>query len=203
MLPFLHDAFEASVTYLNMLLPLTLSFGLIASSIAQSLQLTVETNTGTVTGIINGTTPNVRQFLSIPFAQPPVGKLRWQPPQSLQTNTSANIDATRYPKSCPQFLSSTRTVYNQDIPPWIPYRYDQPADAGQSLQTSDEDCLYLGIWTPANATNSSALPVVFFITGGAFQTNGVDVPAQIPNHWVERTKSHIVVTINYRMNIFG
>lgn len=186
-----------------MMIPSILSLGLLATTAAQSSLLTVSTNTGTITGFINGTTPNVRQFLSIPFSQPPTGRLRWQPPQALVTNSSHKIDATRYPKSCPQFLSASKSVYNQDIPPWIPYRYDQPAAAGQSLQTSDEDCLYLGIWTPANATNSSSLPVIFFITGGAFQTNGVDVPAQIPNHWVERTQSHIVVTINYRMNIFG
>lgn len=172
-------------------------------TLAQALELTIETSTGTVTGLLNGTTPNVRQFLSVPFAQPPVHQLRWLPPQALETNSSHQVDATRYPPSCPQYLSSTPSVYNQDIPSWIPYRYDQRADAGASLQTSSEDCLYLGIWTPANATNSSSLPVMFFITGGAFQTNGVDVPAQVPNHWVERTQSHVVVTINYRMNIFG
>lgn len=178
--------------------------GLIAAlSVAQALELTIETSTGTITGLVNGTTPNVRQFVSVPFAQPPVDGLRWLPPQALETNSSQMIDATRYPPSCPQYLSANPTVYNQVIQPWIPYRYDQPADAGESLQTSSEDCLYLGIWTPANATNTSALPVLFFITGGAFQTNGVDVPAQIPNHWVERTQSHVVVTINYRMNIFG
>lgn len=177
--------------------------GLVAFAPVQALELTVETNTGTVTGLVNGTTPSVRQFLSIPFAQPPIDSLRWLPPQALKTNSSQPVDATRYPPSCPQFLSAVPSVYNQDITPWIPYRYDQPAPAGASLQTSSEDCLYLGVWTPTNATKTSALPVLFFITGGAFLTNGVDVPAQIPNHWVERTQSHVVVTINYRLNIFG
>ena len=176
---------------------------LAAITAAQSPKLTIETSTGTVTGLINGTTPSVRQFLSIPFAQPPVGSLRWLPPQQLNTNSSAKVDATQFPPSCPQFLSAVPSVYNQDIQPWIPYRYDQPAAAGASLQTSSEDCLYLGIWTPTNVTSTSSLPVLFFITGGAFLTNGVNVPAQIPNHWVERTQSHIVVTINYRLNIFG
>ena len=138
---------------------------LAASAASQALQLTVETTTGTVTGIVNGTTPNVRQFLSVPFAQPPVGVLRWQPPQALASNASLQVDATSYPPSCPQYLSATKSVYNQDIPAWIPYRYDQPAAAGASLQTSSEDCLYLGIWTPTNATNTSSLPVLMFITG--------------------------------------
>lgn len=185
-----------------LILNLLISF-LTVSATAQTLQLTVETTTGTVTGLINGTTPNVRQYLKIPFAQPPVGPLRWLPPQELTSNSSDAIDATQYPPSCPQFLSAIPSVYNQVIQPWIPYRYDQPAPAGASLQTSSEDCLYLAIWTPTNATNTSSLPVLFFITGGAFETNGVQVPAQIPNHWVQRTQSHVVVTINYRLNIFG
>lgn len=186
-----------------MLPAIALLSSLVAYSAAKAPELSVKTKTSTVLGILNSTTPNVRQFLSVPFAQPPIRDLRWLPPQALDTNSSHLVDATRYPKSCPQFLSATPSVYNQDITPWIPYRYDQPAAPGQSLQTSSEDCLYLGIWTPVNATNTSALPVLFFITGGAFQTNGVDVPVQIPNHWVERTQSHIVVTINYRLNIFG
>jgi carboxylesterase type B len=41
------------------------------------------------------------------------------------------------------------------------------------------------------------------MTGGGFQSNGVDVPGQIPAPWVNRSQEHIVVTINYRLNIFG
>lgn len=186
-----------------MLPSLTTIAALAALAAAQVIELSVETSTGTVTGLVNGTTPAVRQFLSIPFAQPPVDSLRWLPPQPLDSDASEQIDATQYPPSCPQFLSAVPSVYNEDVTPWIPYRYDQPAPAGASLQTSSEDCLYLAIWTPTNATNTSSLPVLFFITGGAFLTNGIDVPAQIPNHWVQRTQSHIVVTINYRLNIFG
>jgi len=44
---------------------------------------------------------------------------------------------------------------------------------------------------------------MFFMTGGGFQTGGVYIPQQIPTDWVDRTQSHIVVTINYRLNIFG
>ncbi len=173
-----------------------LTTALISLAKALTPQLTVETKTGTITGIINGTTPNVRQFLSIPFGQPPVGDLRWEAPVAVNTSCSTQIDATQYPKSCPQFRSSIKSIYNQVIVPWIPAAYDQSPTAGESLQSSQEDCLYLAVWTPVNATNTSSLPVLFFITGGAFQTNGIDVPVQIPSHWVERTQSHVVVTIN-------
>lgn len=170
----------------------------------QAPELTVETSIGNVTGIINGTTPSVRQFLSIPYAQPPVKDLRFLPPQPLGTaNSSVSIDATRFPPSCPQFVTRIPSVYNQYATAWLPSKYDQSQDAGASLDTSSEDCLYLAIWTPANATNISSLPVLFFMTGGAFLTGGINIPVQIPSHWVERTQSHIVVTINYRVNIFG
>ncbi|KAH9826169.1 carboxylesterase [Teratosphaeria destructans] len=52
-------------------------------------------------------------------------------------------------------------------------------------------------------TADAHLPVAFFMTGGAFQTGGIDIPGQIPAAWVNRTQEHIVVTINYRVNIFG
>lgn len=69
--------------------------------------------------------------------------------------------------------------------------------AGVSAPFTSEDCLKLAIWTPANATSHSNLPVALFWTGGGYQTNGILVPAQLPQRWIARTQSHIVVTINY------
>src|SRR5689334_7121171 len=113
-----------------MILTIAVLAGLTALVAAQAPELTIETTSGKVTGLINGTTPAVRQFLRIPFAQPPVNSLRWLPPQPLHANTSRHIDATQYPPSCPQFLTAVPSVYNEDVTPWIPYRYDQPASAG-------------------------------------------------------------------------
>lgn len=48
--------------------------------------------------------------------------------------------------------------------------------AGESAVFASEDCLSLAVWTPANATSESNLPVAMFITGGGFQTNGILVP---------------------------
>jgi carboxylesterase type B len=61
------------------------------------------------------------------------------------------------------------------------------------------------VWTPTTAPPppDAGLPVLFFMTGGGFVIGGVDIPWQLPTSWVERTQSHIVVTINYRLNIFG
>lgn len=175
-----------------------------ACAYAQTPQLTIETTIGNITGIINGTTPSVRQFLSIPYAQPPVQELRFLPPQPLSTvDTLVNIDATQFPPSCPQFVTRAPSIYNQYATAWLPTQFDQSPVAGESLDTSSEDCLYLAIWTPSNASETSSLPVLFFMTGGAFTTGGVDIGVQVPSQWVERTQSHIVVTINYRVNVFG
>ncbi|TIA21190.1 acetylcholinesterase [Aureobasidium pullulans] len=51
--------------------------------------------------------------------------------------------------------------------------------------------------------SNELLPVEIWIYGGGFSTGGQDVPYQIPSQWVERAQDHIVVSINYRVNIFG
>ncbi|KAJ7432830.1 Alpha/Beta hydrolase protein [Mycena galericulata] len=83
------------------------------------------------------------------------------------------------------------------------YNGDQNHTSGLVGEATSEDCLYLAVWTPANATFGSKLPVLFFMTGGGLQTGGVDIEWQLPTSWVERSQEHIVVTINYRLNIFG
>lgn len=144
--------------------------------------LIVSTDSGThYRGLINGSAPHVREFLGIPFAKPPTDTLRWLPPQKLDNNGSSQlIDATRYPPSCPQYVSDVPTVWN---------------DANTNYIISgliSEDCLALSIWTPMEAEK---LPVVMFITGGGFQTGGVEINYQLPYNWVEKTQGHVVVTI--------
>ncbi|KAI1840393.1 hypothetical protein JX266_013401 [Neoarthrinium moseri] len=150
------------------------------SVLQRASPLTISTSSGSVTGFINKTTPDVRQFLGIPFAEPPLGSLRFQPP--VAKSAGAPITANKLPANCIQFsgFSSGLTI------------------AGPVSQ----DCLYLNVYTPANAASGS-LPVLIWIYGGAFIIGGSDVPYQVPDQWVERTKSHIVVTFNYRLGAFG
>ena len=81
--------------------------------------------------------------------------------------------------------------------------YGESLTAGQVAQNSAEDCLSLAVWTPADATPESMLPVIIFTTGGGDVTGGINIPTQMPANWVHRSQKHIVVTINYRVNIFG
>lgn len=150
--------------------------------------LNVKAPSGSYRGIINGTAPNVRIFHGIPYAKPPTDELRWLPPQKLESNCDQTYDATRYPPSCPQDGSSIPEAFKRATPGYI---ISGPVS---------EDCLALSVWTPWEA---EGLPVIMFMTGGGFYTGGVDINYQLPHHWVQRTQKHIVVTINYRLNIFG
>ncbi|KAH7110946.1 Alpha/Beta hydrolase protein [Dactylonectria macrodidyma] len=164
--------------------------------------LTVETITGTFIGMYNDTYPNVRQFLRIPFAQPPIGELRWEPPQKLP-NSSRIYDSTRLGPACPQYVSAAQVFWNKYAPPNPLLNLGERRDQGSVAWSTSEDCLSLAVWTPSYANQSSQLPVALFITGGGGVIGGINVPSQLPEQWVSRSQEHIVVTINYRVNIFG
>lgn len=126
--------------------------------------LTVTTETGTYVGLINGTTPNVRQFLNVPFALPPTGQRRWLPPVKVTSNSSRLVDATSFPPSCPQYLSAVPSVWNEIVPQFVIPAGPYPPNAGAMPPTTAEDCLSLAIWAPTG--NGSNLPVIMFMTGG-------------------------------------
>ncbi|KAK2761279.1 hypothetical protein FQN54_001801 [Arachnomyces sp. PD_36] len=168
-----------------------------------SSDVTVRASTGYYAGQINANYSNVREFLNVPYGQSTAGNNRFKPPVPVPMS-SRHFDATEYPPLCPQYVSRLPSAWNQEIPQYL--MYTGPShnfSLGMSNPFSTEDCLSLAIWTPANATSEDRLPVALFWTGGGFQTNGILVPAQLPPHWVSRSQSHIVVTINYRMNIMG
>ncbi|KAH8664677.1 acetylcholinesterase [Xylariales sp. PMI_506] len=168
--------------------------------------LTVQTSTGTYTGLIDPKYPNTRQFRAIPFAEPPVLSRRWLPPQKLSSPPSEHHYATRFPPSCPQFVTAVTSLWNQNLTKGnLIYNGNQNDSSGLVGEATSEDCLYLAVWSPVSAAPPPAagLPVLFFMTGGGFVIGGVNIPWQFPSSWVERSQSHIVVTINYRLNIFG
>ncbi|EHA18641.1 hypothetical protein CBS76997_1524 [Aspergillus niger] len=161
--------------------------------------LTVRTRTGKFTGLLNPDFPSVREFRSIPYAQPPVASRRWLPPAPLADSNETHY-ATNYPPSCAQYVSGNPSVFGSIVPEFYIWDGNENSTAGLMAQASSEDCLQLAIWAPTNATN---LPVIVFFTGGAFKTGGINIPYQLPPSWVSRTQSHIVVTTNYRVNIMG
>ncbi|KAF8859456.1 carboxylesteras-like protein [Acephala macrosclerotiorum] len=154
--------------------------------------LRVQTTVGEVQGFINASSPLVRQFLGIPYAEPPLGSLRFAPPQTKAPSQDV-INATAFAPSCMQQFSTTPTIYTVQVPQFL-------INGGES-----EDCLYLNIWAPALKTENPQvpLPVFVYIPGGAFTSGGANSIAKFPDRWIQRTQSHIVVIMNYRLNVFG
>ena len=133
-------------------------------------------------GALQGTTvqgSNVRAFLGIPFAAPPVGKLRWQAPQPVKPWRGVR-QAHAFEPRCMQ-----RRIFSDMV-----FR-----DKGPS-----EDCLYLNVWTPATSA-SEKLPVMFWIYGGGFQAGATSEPRQEGMNLAK--KGVVVVSCNYRLGIFG
>jgi para-nitrobenzyl esterase len=124
----------------------------------------------------------VQVFRGVPFAQPPVGDLRWREPQPPKPWAGIR-EATRYSAGCVQ----------EPPTPGAPYSAEFLA-----LPDLSEDCLYLNIWTPKT---SGRRPVLVFIHGGAFQAGSTSVPiydgADLARNGV------VVVTVNYRLGVFG
>lgn len=153
--------------------------------------LIVQTTSGRVRGFINETTPDVRQFRGIPFAQPPVGSLRWLAPQPLApTAALIDIQATTWGPSCPQIVSTSASIWTVDTP-----QFDVTG-------TLSEDCLSLSVYAPqrhpakaARDDGDELLPVLVWMYGGGMVTGGQQVLYFDPSHWIQRTPELLVVTI--------
>lgn len=158
----------------------------------------ISTSSGRIHGKIDPALPNVHQYLGIPYAVPPVGERRWTAPELLD-QPDVDVQATQFRPSCMQFLTKLgNTLYTRDV-------LEFNVEGLNTTGAVSEDCLTLSVWTPANASANATTgyPVVIFIHGGAFAVGGQNVPYQIPAQWVDRDPHHLVVSFNYRLNIFG
>jgi para-nitrobenzyl esterase len=132
-------------------------------------------------GLISGTTADgVRSFKGIPFAAPPVGELRWKPPQPVVAWEGVR-QADSFGPECPQSPYPSGSMY-----------YAPP-------QKQSEDCLYLNVWTAAKAGDKR--PVMVWIHGGAL-TRGSGSNA-VYNGTALAKKGVVLVTINYRLGPLG
>jgi para-nitrobenzyl esterase len=132
--------------------------------------------------------PRITAFKGIPFASPPVGELRWRPPQRAK-------DWQGVRKACsfgPISMQATPGKNGNDI-----YTREWHVDPDVPMS---EDCLYLNVWTPAKSAHER-LPVMFWIFGGALQ---VGYPSEMEFDGERIARRGIVfVSVNYRVNLFG
>jgi para-nitrobenzyl esterase len=142
---------------------------------------TINLADGTVQGEVDGRT---RRFLGIPFAAPPVGTLRWRPPQPPAPWQGVRA-ANAFGSPCPQTPSINGTP------------------------SQDEDCLYLNVWTPDPAP-ARPLPVMVWFHGGGNQSGSAGdlIPLGLGGLFyngrvLAETRNVIVVTTNYRLGVFG
>ncbi|KAF9448568.1 carotenoid ester lipase precursor [Macrolepiota fuliginosa MF-IS2] len=156
-------------------------------------------DSGTFTGIASGT---VSQFLGIPFAQPPIGNLRYRLPQPIQPYNGSHL-ATAFGPACPQQNT------NLPLPPGLPSQsINFLVNAGIGVIFPDsEDCLNINVIRPATATSNSKLPVVVWIYGGGWERGTTSFPLYDGSLIVSRSiilgTPIIYVSMNYRLTGFG
>ncbi len=135
----------------------------------------IGTESGSVDGVI---TDSVMVYKGIPYAAPPVGKLRWQAPQPVVPWTGVK-QADRYSPECMQTGA---------------YPPESPAEP------MSEDCLYLNIWKPLKA-GDAPLPVMVWVYGGGLENGSGSIPLYAGDQLAH--KGVIVVSFNYRVDVFG
>lgn len=116
----------------------------------------------------------VRVFLGIPYAAPPVGPLRWRPPQAVAPWSQVKA-CTAFGPACPQPRQALEGHYS-------------------------EDCLYLNVWTPAQEPGQR-LPVMVWIHGGGFNFGSAAQAEYQGLHLAQQ--GVVVVTLNYRLGPLG
>ena len=141
-------------------------------------QVRVTTDNGTLEGRLDMET-HVRMFKGIPFAEPPVGDLRWRPPQPVQ-----------------------RWEGIRRAEDFGPRAMQMPIFGDMNFRSNgmSEDCLYLNVWTPAQSSDER-LPVLVYFYGGGFVA-GDGSEGRYDGHSMA-TKGIVAVTVNYRLGVFG
>lgn len=136
----------------------------------------------TTCGLIEGVSQNgAHGFRGIPYALPPVGKLRWQPPKKLSQADSTcwpgTLQAKRYGNFCYQYETDT-TFYGS------------------------EDCLYMNIFTPS-LDRKAKLPVMVWVHGGAYSAGSGNDDNYFADEKMSGETNVVYVNHNYRLHTFG
>ncbi|KAF4344104.1 alpha beta-hydrolase, partial [Fusarium beomiforme] len=154
------------------LVTLVLQFPLV-DAVAPVVDVSYSKYKGTDNG--NGVT----QWLGIRYAAPPLGDLRFMPPQD-----------------------PPRSRKTKDATKWKPKCVTQSAKASLIGKSQSEDCLFLNVFAPTNASSRSKLPVFFYLQGGAFNDNSR--PKINGTSLVQASGMKVVVvTLNYRVSVLG
>jgi para-nitrobenzyl esterase len=159
--------------------------GLLAATIAQAAGEPVRTANGVVSGT-PGKIGGVTVYRGIPFGAPPVGELRWKPPQPVASWEGVR-PGDKFGPACIQPKQPQRTPNNRAV--------DLPDSPPMS-----EDCLYLNVWTAAKSASAN-LPVMVWIYGGAYTEGAGSTPYNHGDTFA--TRGVVYVSFNYRLGSLG
>ncbi|PZR37544.1 MAG: carboxylesterase [Azospira oryzae] len=140
------------------------------------VQATIEN--GVIEGVYD-TKSGLQTYFGVPFAKPPVGDLRWKAPQ---------------PPDNWKGVLNTKAFGPRAVQPIV------FGDMGSRSNGLSEDCLYLNVWTPARR-DTKGLPVLVYFFGGGYVAGDGAEPRYDGANMAK--KGIVVVTVNYRLNIFG
>jgi carboxylesterase type B len=108
------------------------------------------------------------------------------PPQA-SANHGTVLNATAYKPICMQDNGNKTGVFWDLVPEF------------QNTDPQSEDCLYLNVWAPRKPAveSNKKLPVIVWVCGGGFKEGGGHAPYQVPDQWIQRTQTHLVVAFKY------
>ena len=153
------------------------------------MTIVAETTAGKIEGFQRD---GISVFMGIPFAAPPLGKRRWLPPQPVEPWGGVK-ETKSFAPMAPQAVAPPD--------PNNPLQIAFSVDTSLGVQTEiNEDCLYLNVFTPG--LDSTRRPVMVWIHGGGF-TSGTGSSPLYNGGLLASRGDVVVVTINYRLNVFG
>jgi para-nitrobenzyl esterase len=142
----------------------------------------VSTQVGQISGVTDSR--GVTSYKGVPFAAPPIGDLRWKPPQP-----TARWDGVR---KADHFGNSCVQKEGRSRPPWTePFMVQGP---------TGEDCLYLNVWTAAKSA-SERRPVMVWFHGGGFTEGSASIAVYDGTQFAKR--GVVLVGVNYRLGVLG
>jgi para-nitrobenzyl esterase len=170
-----------------------------------------QTRFGPIVGSDDSDITGTYAWKGVPFAKAPVGELRWKAP--------VDPEAWKKPRKTQQFGNAC-VQYGRIYGPGANNTYDPTIGTTLNTAVGAEDCLYLNIWTPANRRGDDSrgdhedgdpghhddanggLPVIVFVHGGS-NVSGYTADPVYDGAALARAANAVVVTVNYRLGIFG
>ncbi|WP_328600506.1 carboxylesterase/lipase family protein [Pontixanthobacter aquaemixtae] len=159
---------------------------------AQTATPVIETENGKVQGLEDD---GIDAFLGVRYAKPPIGDLRFKPPEAADDWTGI-ADATGMGAPCMQLYTASGPN-ESDLTRGIQGIFPTATEA----KTDNEDCLFLNVWTPA-AGDGKKRPVMVWFHGGGYAYGSGGWPAYNGRNLAAKGDV-VVVTVNHRLNAFG